>query len=124
MHFSYEGFTHEGSKRCFLFHGIQERDPVSAFSIEVDLPLFLQNGIPVQEGPMFCLQLLTTALLAGPASLDRFHSYRVVRDDFRPLLVEREKHAAEKALKARMRRPVRKPSHTSNLQLGIPKRLS
>ncbi|HTU46390.1 MAG TPA: hypothetical protein VMF91_15085 [Bryobacteraceae bacterium] len=124
MHFSYEGFTHNGNMRCFLFHGIQERDPISAFSIEVDLPLLLQNGIPVQEGPMFCLQLLTTASLAGPAALDRFHTYRVVGADLRPLLVEREKHAAEKALKARMRRPVRKPSHMSNLRLGIPTRLS
>jgi hypothetical protein len=124
MHFSYEGFTHHGSRRCFLFHGIQERDPVSAFSIEIDLPLFAENGIPVQEGPMFCLRLLTSALLDGPASLDRFHSYRVVEDDFRPLLIEREKHAAERALKARARRPVRKPSYTSNLRLGIPSRLS
>jgi hypothetical protein len=124
MHFSYEGFTHHGSRRCFLFHGIQERDPVSAFSIEIDLPLFAQNGIPVQDGPSFCLQLLTTASLDGPASLDRFHSYCVVKDDFRPLLVEREKHAAEKALKARARRPIRKPAYTSNLRLGIPSRLS
>lgn len=124
MHFSYEGFTHDGEMRCFLFHGIQERDPVSAFSIKIDLPLFAQNKIPVQDGPMFCLQLLTSALLAGPASLDRFHSYRVVIDDFRPLLVEREKHAAEKALKARARRPIRKPSYTSNLRLGIPSRSS
>jgi hypothetical protein len=119
MHFSYEGFTHDGTLRCFLFHGIQARDPISAFSIQVDLPLLSQNGISVQEGPMFCLQLLTTALLAGPASLDRFHSYRVVGSDLRPLLVEREKHAAEKALKAQKRRPVRKPPHASNLRLGI-----
>lgn len=119
MQFSYEGFTHSGSMRRFMFLGIQTPDPASAFSIEVDLPLFSQNGISVQEGPMFCLQLLTTASLAGPASLDRFHNYRVVGADLRPLLVEREKHAADKALKARMRRPVRKPSYTSNLRLGI-----
>jgi hypothetical protein len=124
MHFAYDGFTHDGSLRCFLFRGIQERNPVSAYAIQVDLPLFLQNGIPVQEGPMFCLQLLNTALLAGPATLDRLHTYRVGIDDFRPLLVEREKQAAEKALKARARRPVRKPSHTSNLRLGIPTRSS
>ena len=120
MHFAYDGFTHDGSRRCFLFRGIEERNPVSAFSIEIDLPLFAQNRVPVQEGPMFCLQLLTTALLAGQASLDRFHSYRVVGDDFRPLLIEREKHAAEKALKVRARRPIRKPSYTSNVRLGMP----
>lgn len=119
MHFSYNGFTHHGDRRCFLFSGIEERNPVSAFSIEVDLPLFAQNRVPVQEGPMFCLQLLTNALLSGAASLDRFRSYRVVSEDFRPLLMEREKHAAEKALKIRARRPIQKPSHNSNLRLGI-----
>ena len=119
MHFSYEGFTHNGSRRCFLFHGNQAKDPVSAFSIEVDLPLLSQNGISVQEGPMFCLQLLTTASLAGPDTLNRFHRYEVVGADLRPLLVEREKLAAEKALKAQMRRPIRKPSHASNLRLNI-----
>jgi hypothetical protein len=120
MHFSYEGFTHNGSRRCFLFHGIQAPDPVNAFSIEVDLPLFSQNGIPVQDGPMFCLQLLITASLGGPAALDRFHRYQVVGADLRPLLVEREKRAAEKALKAQTRRPVRKPAHASNLRLNSP----
>ena len=122
MHFAYDGFTHDGDRRCFLFRGIEERNPVSAFSIEIELPLFAQNRVPVQEGPMFCLQLLTTALLAGPGGLDRFHSYRVVGDDFRPLLVERERHAAEKALKVRARRPVRKPSYVSNVHLGLPSR--
>jgi hypothetical protein len=119
MHFSYDGFTHNGSRRCFLFHGVQAPDSVSAFSIEVDLLLLSENGISVQEGPMFCLRLLTSASLAGPASLDRFHSYRVVDADLHPLLVEREKRAAEKASKAQMRRPVRKPSQASNLRLNI-----
>jgi hypothetical protein len=122
MHFSYEGFTNNGNMRCFRFHGVQAADSVGAFSIEVELPLLSQNGIPFQDGPMFCLQLLNTACLAGPAILDRFHSYRVVGADLRPLLVEREKHAAEKALKARMRKPIRKPPQASNLRLGIPKR--
>lgn len=71
---------------------------------------------------MFCLQLLTTASLAGPGTLDRFHRYEVVGADLRPLLVEREKQAADKALKAQMRRPVRKPPHASNLRLNIPTR--
>jgi hypothetical protein len=118
MHFTYEGFTHDGARRCFLFHGIHGSDPVNAFCIQVDLPLFLQNGIALQEGPMFCLQLLTIASLAGPDALDRFHAYRVVGDDLRPLLAEREKRAADKALKAHMRRPVRKPVYASNLQLS------
>jgi hypothetical protein len=122
MHFTYEGFTQDGDRRCFLFRGIAEHHPASVFSIEVDLPLFAQNRVPVQEGPMFCLRLLTTALLAGSDGLDRFHSYRVVGDDFRPLLVERERKAAEKALKAPARKPFRKPAFRSNLRLGTPSR--
>jgi hypothetical protein len=120
MHFAYEGFTHDGDKRCFLFRGIEERNPASSFSIQVDLQLLVQNRVPVQEGPMFCLQLLTTASDAGPDCLNRFHSYIVVGDDFRPLLVERERRAAEKALKQPFRKPVRKPALASNLCLRTP----
>jgi hypothetical protein len=119
MVFSYDGFTHDGNIRCFLFRGMEARDPVSAFSIEIDLPLLSQNGILVQDAPTFCLRLLTAAVLAGPAALDRFHRYRVIGADFRPLLIERETAAAEKALKARARKPVRKPSQASNLRLSM-----
>jgi hypothetical protein len=122
MHFAYEGFTHDGYRRCFLFRGIDESNPVSMFSIEVDLSLFAQNHVPVQDGPTFCLQLLTTALLAGTNYLDRFHKYRVIGEDFRPMLIERERRAAEKALKKSSRKPFRKPSFASNLHLGIPRK--
>ena len=117
MHFAYDGFTHQRGLRCFTFRGIEERLPISVFRIEVDLPLFVQNGVPVQDGPIFCLGLLTTASLAGPSFLERFHSYRVLAEDFRPLLVEREKAAAKKALKRPPRRPFRKPPSMSNIQL-------
>jgi hypothetical protein len=120
MHFVYEGFLHDGNRRSFLFRGIEEHNSISAFSIEVDLRLLLQNRVLIQDGPMFCLQLLTTASLAGSNDLDRFHSYRVVGEDFRPLLVERERRAAEKALKKPPHRLVRKPSSTSNVRLGEP----
>ena len=120
MHFAYEGFTQEGDRRCFLFRGIEERNPTISFSIEVDLRLLVQNHVPVQEGPMFCLQLLTTASVGGPTCLGRFQSYKVVAEDFRPLLVERERRAAEKALKNSARKPFRKPSFKSNVHLGTP----
>jgi hypothetical protein len=119
MQFTYEGFTHFGDKRCFLFKGVEERNPVSAFSIEIDLPLLVKNRVSVQEGPMFCLQLLTNASLVGANSLDKLHTYKVIGEDFRPLLVERERKAAEKALRKPARKPARKPPSTSNLHLGI-----
>ncbi len=120
MQFAYDGFTHNGDRRCFLFRGIEERNPALTFSIEIEFRLLVQNRVPVQEGPMFCLRLLTTASHGGPNSLERFHSYIVVGDDFRPLLVERERRAAEKALRKPSRKPVRRPSLASNLWLGTP----
>jgi hypothetical protein len=120
MQFAYDGFTQDGDRRCFLFRGIEERNPTISFSIEVDLRLFVQNRVPVQEGPVFCLRLLTTASVGGPTCLNRFQSYTVVGEDFRPLLVERERRTAEKAAKKPARKPFRKPSVTSNLRLGTP----
>ena len=120
MQFAYEGFTQDGNTRCFLFRGIQQPNASTIFSIEVDLGLLVQNRVRVQEGPMFCLQLLTTASASDPNCLNKYHSYRAVGEDFRPLLVERERSAAEKALKKRPRTPFRKPSAASNVHLGIP----
>jgi hypothetical protein len=121
MHFVYEGFTHDGGTRRFTFRGIEERSQASVFSIEVALPLFAENRVSVQEGPAFCLQLLTTACLEDPTRLAKFEHYKVVGEDFRPLLKERERRAAEKALKKAPRRPFRKPPVSSNLRgLGRP----
>jgi hypothetical protein len=124
MHFAYEGFTQDNERRRFTFRGIEERSPVSVFCLEVDLPLFIQNRVPVQDGPMFCLQLLTAASLSGSLCLERFQNYRVLPEDFRPLLIEREKRAAEKALKKPPRRPFHKPGKISNINLtsGVPER--
>lgn len=118
MYFAYDGFTQSGNTRRFQFRGVEERAPVDLFSIEVDLLLFLQNRVSLQEGPSFCLELLTQAFSAGPVYLERLHSYLVVSEDFRPLLVARQKREAEKALRASTRSPYRKPPFRSNLQLG------
>ena len=117
MHFAYQGFTQEGDRRCFTFRGIEELSPPAVFSIEVDLPLLFRNRVPMQEGPAFCLQMLTTASLAGPTFLERFRYYRVLESDFNSLLVERARRDAEKALRKPPRRRLGKPS--SNVHLGI-----
>ena len=114
MHFAYEGFEQNGNNRCFLFRGIDEYSPVNAFSIEIDLRLLFQNRVLIQDGPMFCSQLLTTAAVAGPKFLDKLRNYRVVREDFRPLLMEREREAAEKAMK---KHHTKTPLSISNLGL-------
>jgi hypothetical protein len=117
MHFTYEGFTQDHGRRCFSFRGMEDYHPVCVFSIELDLPLLAQNQISVQEAPLFCLQLLKTALLAGPSSLEKLQHYRILAEDLRPLLLERERRATEKALKKASHRPFRKPSFLSNIQL-------
>jgi hypothetical protein len=117
MYFTYEGFAQDHGRRCFTFRGIEERRPVSVFWLELDLPLFAQNRIAVQDGPMFCLQLLTAASLAGPSDWEKFQHYRILAEDLRPLL-KREKRAAEKALRKTPHRPLQKPLSVSQIQLG------
>src|SRR5579875_1811772 len=109
MHFVYDGFTHHQGRRSFLFRSIDSGyKSGDVFCIEVDIPLFTQNRIPMQEGPMLCLQLLENANIAGPTFLERFRNYRILPEDFRPFLVERARAAAEKALKAPRRFPNQK----------------
>lgn len=118
MRFAYEGFTQDGDRRCFLFQGIEEHSPRNIFSVEVELQLLVKNRVPVQDGPMFCLQLLTTASVGGSGYLDKFINYRVVSEDLRPLLIEREQRAAQNAVKKRPQKGPPKPSSTSNLHPG------
>ncbi len=117
LHFSYEGFTQAGNKRSFAFRGVDEHTPGALFSIQVELALFIQHRVSLQEGPSFCLQLLTNACALGAVSLGRLENYTVIGEDFRPLTVERQRREAEKALKKQARSPYRKPSFSSNLRM-------
>ena len=78
-----------------------------AFTIEVDLRLFVQYKIPVQDGPSFCLQMLTKASSGGSADLDKLRRYQVVGEDFQPMVMEREKKEAEKTMKWREQKRIR-----------------
>lgn len=119
MNFTYQGFTQNDGMRCFTFWSTKTgNNPIGIFAIEVDLLLLSRIRVRVQEGPMFCLQMLNTASLAGLEFVERLHRYRLVEEDFRPLLLEREKRAAEKASKKHFRKPIAKHSVHSNLVLG------
>ena len=120
MQFAYEGFTHRGDNRYFRFRCMPGRDTVDLYSIEIKLALFLKYAVPIQDGPMLCLQMLEAASGAQPCDLERFHRYCAVNEDFQPRVIEREKIQAEKALKNAARKPFRKPSHKSNIFLGVP----
>lgn len=117
MQFAYEGFKHNGNRRCFQFRAVEKPPSEHVYSIEVDLALFSKHRVSVQEGPNFCLQILTRALTVGPIDLEKFRSYEVIGTDFEPLIVEREKKDAEKALKVRARKPYQKPPLASNFRM-------
>jgi hypothetical protein len=119
MRFTYEGFTQNGGNRNFLFEGTNDDKEKSLFSIHVDLTLLIQNAVPVQEAPLFCQDLLAKASCAGTEYLAKFHSYQLVDEDLRPILVERATRDAKKKLQ-KSRTVYRKPSATSNLMLASP----
>lgn len=119
MNFTYQGFTHIDGTRCFTFRSAKTEDhPITNYRIRVDLLLLARLGVAVQDGPMFCLEMLNTASIAGSASLAKLHRYQLVEEDFRPLLIEREKAAAVKAAKRFLRKPFAKHSPQSNFVLG------
>jgi hypothetical protein len=118
MNFTYQGFTNNDSKRCFTFWSTGAgSDPITSYLIEVDLMLLSRLRVSVQDGPMFCLGMLKAASADGLESLTRLHRYRLVEEDFRPLLLEREKVAAEKAAKRSLSKPFVKHSPQCNVVL-------
>src|SRR3954470_4995851 len=119
MNFTYQGFTHNDSKRCFTFWSTRAgSDPITSYLIEVDLMLLSRLRVSVQDGPMFCLEMLKAASVDGLKSLTRLQRYRLVEEDFRALLVEREKKAAEKESRNFLSMPFVKHSPQSDVVLG------
>ena len=95
-----------------------DNHPITSYLIEVDLLLLSRLRVSVQDGPMFCLDMLNTACAAGVESLAKLCRYRLLEEDFRPLLVQREKLAAEKAARRFQRKPFAKHSPKSDVVLG------
>jgi hypothetical protein len=119
VRFTYEGFIQNGGRRNFLFEGTDDEREKTLFSICVDLTLLIQNAVPVQEAPLFCQGLLARASCAGAGCLDKFHSYQLLDEDLRPILLERAAREAKKKLQ-KSRTVYRKPAATSNLILANP----
>lgn len=121
MQFSYQGFTQSGNLRLFAFEGGEEHRPVERYCIAIDLALFTKFHLSFQSGPMFCLQILRTAALAGSDELARVKHYQAHDSDFASLEVERERRVQALANKRPAKRPVRKPPPNSQLRgLGTP----
>jgi hypothetical protein len=120
MCFAYDGFTQNAELSCFRFLRIEGGSPTISSLLEVDLPFLQQSRVPVQEAPIFCPHFLTTASVSDPEFLGKFQSCRIVAADFRPLRLERERRAAEKAQRRIPRQLVRKPSFNAGLYIGLP----
>jgi hypothetical protein len=116
VHFVYQGFTHEGNVRSFNFQGIDESKVQTTFEIRVNLLLLSQNKVAMQDAPGFCLNLLTAASAATPSDLEKFQHYQILEEDLLPLVLDREKRATMKALKAPPRRFGRKPPLSSQFR--------
>lgn len=116
MHFIYQGFTHQGNVRSFNFQGINESKVETAFQIRVNLLLLSQNKVAMQDAPSFCLNLLTAASVAAPDALEKLQHYQILEADLLPLVMDREKRATMKALKAPPRRFGRKPPLSSQFR--------
>jgi hypothetical protein len=121
MQFSYKGFTQSGNLRLFAFEGIEEQRPAEHYCIAIDLALFTKFQLSFQSGPMFCLQILRSAALAGSDELARVKDYKALDSDFRSLQIERERRIQALANKRPAKRPIRKPPPSSQLRgLGTP----
>jgi hypothetical protein len=109
MNFVYQGFTHKGNIRSFTFQGRDENKFETSFSIHVNLLLLSRYRLAMQDAPAFCLQMLTSAYASSPGKLEQFKQYQLIDEDLLPLVLDREKRATQKALKAPPRRFGRKP---------------
>lgn len=116
MNFLYQGFTHKDGNRSFLFQGVDEHKVETRFSIDVNILLFARNKMAIQDGPGFCLNLLTIAGGSTPDALEKLRHYQVVQADLLPILADRERRAMLKAHKPPPRRFVRKPSLSSQFR--------
>jgi hypothetical protein len=109
----YDGFAQEGNNRTYSFHMVDDNRLPFVYSIQIDLALLNKHKVSLQSGPSFCLRLLQapdTGNTISPGS-----TYRVVDADFASLLAQRAADAAAVASKKPARRPIRKPTPSSQL---------
>ena len=113
MDFAYDGFEHGANKRRFFFRRIQKTAFGSSFLIDVDMTLLARNGVAVQEAPLFCLGMLSSALLLGESALENYHEYELRHEDFQDLRAERAKRQAELQMRRHKSRLKPRPANPS-----------
>jgi hypothetical protein len=127
MQLVYMGFTQEASLRCFHFQRILTQSRLSdlpkivQFTLKADMALFMQNHIPVQDGPAICLQILTDSLAGSDENEVASASYAITKEHLSTFVSARTLVAEAKAARRKPRPPF-KPSSSS--QLKLPPRLN
>jgi len=97
MEFRYMGFDQTHNKRVFKFDRTAHGEATARFVVSVDMALFLQYHVSIQEGPTLCAQKLKADLLAQHEG-----EHELTNSDLLTYVAGR---AAAAALKAESRRP-------------------
>jgi len=111
MEFRYMGFEQTPTRRLYKFDGSTAKGPATHFVVSVDLALFLQNRVNIQEGPSLCAQKLR-------ADLDSQHEgdHELTNGDLAAYVAGRAADAARKAeaRKPGQRRPKPEPGESGS----------
>ena len=126
MQLVYIGFSHDANFRSFRFQRVMAssrlapRSRIVEFTVRVDLQLFIQHGIPVQDGPSMCLRILTEALATEGENETAASSFVVTKEHFSAMVTARTAVEDARAARRKPRHPG-KPSSAS--QLNLPPRI-
>ena len=105
MEFRYMGFEQTPTRRLYQFDGITSNGPKARFVVSVDLDLFVQNRVNIQEGPSLCAQKLKVDLDAQQEG-----GHELTNGDLAAYIAGRDAAAAHKAEARRGGRRGRKPA--------------
>jgi hypothetical protein len=92
MEFRYMGFEQRQNAREYRFDGLEKGGPIRHFLITVDLALFREHRVGIQEGPTLCAHKLAADV---EKSLDGQHE--LTEEDLRAHTAARALAEARKA---------------------------
>jgi hypothetical protein len=78
MELRYLGFDQQRNARVFRFEVLAKGESTRQANVSVDMALFLQNGVGIQDGPTLCAAKLTADLQANIEG-----SHTLTHDDLR-----------------------------------------
>jgi len=96
MELRYMGFDQKQNIRAYRFEGLSKGESNAHFVVNVDLALFLEHHINIQEGPRLCADKLTIT-----SDSPRQGDHELTRGD---LLAHANARALADARKAELRR--------------------